>query len=62
MNLFIVKLFNVVVDTEETSKKLLQKGDLKRRCTIIPLNKIVSKSIPADIVKRAEGLVSCYQI
>eukprot|EP00912_Choanoflagellata_sp_UC4_P001945 UC4_evm1s1248 len=34
------KLYNVVVDTEETGKQLLKKGNLKRRVTIIPLNKI----------------------
>ena len=32
-----VQLYNVVVDTEETGKQLLQKGKLKRRYTIIPL-------------------------
>ncbi|KAH9616078.1 hypothetical protein KSS87_006594 [Heliosperma pusillum] len=34
------RLFNVVVDTETTGKQLLQNGDLRRRVTIIPLNKI----------------------
>ncbi|XP_033737632.1 structural maintenance of chromosomes protein 2-like isoform X2 [Pecten maximus] len=51
------KLYNVVVDTEVTGKKLLQKGELRRRYTIIPLNKISARSINADTVKRAEQLV-----
>ncbi|XP_070563660.1 structural maintenance of chromosomes protein 2-like [Ptychodera flava] len=51
------KLYNVVVDNEVTVKKLLQKGQLKRRYTFIPLNKITSKTISPDVVKRAESLV-----
>jgi structural maintenance of chromosome 2 len=34
------KLFQVVVDDEQTAKLLLQKGQLKKRVTIIPLSKI----------------------
>ena len=34
------KLGNVVVDTEETAKLLINKGKLKSRVTIIPLTKI----------------------
>ena len=34
------KLYQVVVDDEQTAKSLLQKGGLRRRVTIIPLNKI----------------------
>ena len=52
------QLFNVVVDTEETGKQLLQRGKLKRRYTIIPLNKIASRSISGEAVKRAQALVS----
>lgn len=52
-----VQLFNIVVDTEETSKQLLEKGRLKKRYTIIPLNKIAAKSISSDIIKRAQSLV-----
>ena len=49
------------MDTESTGKGLLEKGQLKRRYTIIPLNKIVSKTIPSDKVKRAKALVSSVQ-
>lgn len=51
------KLYNVIVDTEVTSKKLLQKGQLQTRVTIIPLNKITGRSIDDYIVKQAESLV-----
>ena len=46
-----------MVDTEVTGKKLLQNGQLKRRYTIIPLNKISARSIQPDVVRRAENLV-----
>ncbi|XP_063962913.1 structural maintenance of chromosomes protein 2-like [Lytechinus pictus] len=51
------KLYNVVVDSEQTGKKLLQKGELKRRYTIIPLNKIAARSISGDTVRAAQNLV-----
>ena len=56
--LLLLQLYNVVVDTEVTGKKLLQKGELKRRYTIIPLNKISARAIDDATVKRAEQLVS----
>lgn len=40
------KLYNVVVDTESTGKQLLQHGNLRRRVTIIPLNKIQYYIVP----------------
>jgi len=57
MAILILQLYNVVVDTEITGKKLLQNGQLRRRYTIIPLNKISAHPIQPDIVKRAENLV-----
>ena len=51
------QLYNVVVDTATTGKKLLQNGQLKRRYTIIPLNKISAHPIQPDVVKRAENVV-----
>ncbi|GAV68102.1 SMC_N domain-containing protein/SMC_hinge domain-containing protein, partial [Cephalotus follicularis] len=51
------KLFNVVVDTESTGKLLLQNGDLRRRVTIIPLNKINSNTIPSRVQQAAVRLV-----
>uniref|UniRef100_A0A1J3JL63 Structural maintenance of chromosomes protein n=2 Tax=Noccaea caerulescens TaxID=107243 RepID=A0A1J3JL63_NOCCA len=51
------KLFNVVVDTEDTGKQLLQKGDLRRRITIIPLNKIQSHVVPSKVQQATVRLV-----
>ncbi|XP_031670465.1 structural maintenance of chromosomes protein 2 [Oncorhynchus kisutch] len=51
------KLYNVVVDTEVTGKKLLEKGELKRRYTIIPLNKISARTLNASVVNTAKSLV-----
>ncbi|KAH7537858.1 hypothetical protein FEM48_Zijuj03G0137600 [Ziziphus jujuba var. spinosa] len=51
------KLFNVVVDTEDTGKQLLQNGDLRRRVTIIPLNKIQSNPVPDRVRHAAVRLV-----
>ncbi|XP_019707663.1 structural maintenance of chromosomes protein 2-2 isoform X2 [Elaeis guineensis] len=51
------KLFNVVVDTENTGKQLLQNGALQRRVTIIPLNKIQTNTIPPRVQQAAVRLV-----
>ncbi|XP_078446527.1 structural maintenance of chromosomes protein 2-2-like [Wolffia australiana] len=51
------KLYNVVVDTENTGKQLLQNGDLRRRVTIIPLNKIQSHTVPQRVQQAAVKLV-----
>ncbi|XP_039125905.1 structural maintenance of chromosomes protein 2-1-like [Dioscorea cayenensis subsp. rotundata] len=51
------KLFNVVVDTENTGKQLLKNGDLRRRVTIIPLNKIQSYTVPLNVQQAAARLV-----
>lgn len=51
------KLYNVVVDTENTGKQLLQKGGLQRRVTIIPLNKIHSDPVSRKVQDAAVKLV-----
>ena len=62
-NLFLVqvvaggRLYNVVVDKETTGKQLLQNGDLRRRVTIIPLNKIQSHVVPPDKQRAAANMV-----
>lgn len=38
------KLYQVVVDTEQTAKALLANGQLRNRVTIIPLNKVGGQS------------------
>uniref|UniRef100_A0A8B9HR17 Structural maintenance of chromosomes 2 n=1 Tax=Astyanax mexicanus TaxID=7994 RepID=A0A8B9HR17_ASTMX len=51
------RLYNVVVDNEVTGKKILEKGELKRRYTIIPMNKISSRTINDNVVQTAKNLV-----
>uniref|UniRef100_A0ACB8ET47 Structural maintenance of chromosomes protein 2 n=1 Tax=Sphaerodactylus townsendi TaxID=933632 RepID=A0ACB8ET47_9SAUR len=51
------RLNNVVVDTEVTGKKLLERGELKRRYTFIPLNKISAKCVGREAIKSAKNLV-----
>ncbi|WVZ01683.1 hypothetical protein V8G54_022489 [Vigna mungo] len=51
------KLYNVVVDTENTGKQLLQNGNLRRRVTIIPLNKIQSHPVPSRVQQAAVRVV-----
>ncbi|GKV17575.1 hypothetical protein SLEP1_g28058 [Rubroshorea leprosula] len=51
------KLFNVVVDTENTGKQLLQNGGLQRRVTIIPLNKIQPNTVSHRVQQAAIRLV-----
>ncbi|XP_057698468.1 LOW QUALITY PROTEIN: structural maintenance of chromosomes protein 2 [Corythoichthys intestinalis] len=51
------RLYNIVVDTEVTGKKLLEKGELQRRYTIIPLNKIAAKTLSDKVVQAAKNLV-----
>jgi structural maintenance of chromosome 2 len=43
------KLYNVVVQYERIGKDLLEKGRLKKRVTIIPLNKINAFTISAQV-------------
>ncbi|KAG6549852.1 hypothetical protein Mapa_008834 [Marchantia paleacea] len=51
------KLFFVIVDNDQTAKLLLEKGNLRRRSTIIPMNKIQSNKIPARVEAAATKLV-----
>ena len=50
------RLYNVVVEDESTAKQLLEKGKLRRRVTIIPLNKITPFNIPSSKVEAAKKL------
>ncbi|EOA12804.1 hypothetical protein CARUB_v10025763mg [Capsella rubella] len=51
------KLYNVVVDSEDTGKQLLQNGALRRRVTIIPLNKIQSYVVQPRVQQATARLV-----
>ena len=48
------KLYQVVVDTADCAKALLQKGQLRNRVTIIPLDKISSRTLSQDKIKAAK--------
>lgn len=48
------RLYNVVVDNANTASALLEKGQLKRRVTIIPLDKISAGTIPDHVVQYAK--------
>lgn len=50
------RLYNVVVDSAETGTQLLQNGRLKKRVTIIPLNKISAFHAAADRIGAAKNL------
>ena len=50
------KLYQVVVDTEVTGKALLAKGQLQKRVTIIPLNKIDARVATESQIARASQL------
>ena len=50
------RLYNVVVDSAETGTQLLQNGKLRKRVTIIPLNKIAAFKASADKVVAAQKL------
>ncbi|KAH0608571.1 uncharacterized protein H6S33_001705 [Morchella sextelata] len=50
------RLYNVVVDTEVTGTQLLQYGKLRKRVTIIPLNKIAAFRASAEKIATAKRL------
>ncbi|WEW59714.1 Structural maintenance of chromosomes protein 2 [Emydomyces testavorans] len=50
------RLYNVVVDTAETGTALLQNGKLRKRVTIIPLNKITAFKASAEKIGAAKNI------
>lgn len=50
------RLYNVVVDNEVTGTQLLQKGKLRKRVTIIPLNKIAAFKASAQAIATAQKI------
>lgn len=43
------RLYNVVVDTQVTGTQLLENGQLRKRVTIIPLNKIAASRASSEV-------------
>lgn len=52
------KLYQVVVDTEVTGKALLQNGKLRKRVTILPLNKLSARCTEAARVSAAKKIAA----
>ena len=50
------RLYNVVVDSAKTSSQLIDRGKLRRRVTIVPLDKIDSHRAPAERILAAQKL------
>ncbi|ORZ21122.1 hypothetical protein BCR42DRAFT_187615 [Absidia repens] len=50
------RLYNVVVDNENVGAQLLDRGRLRRRCTLIPLNKIDGFQASAEKIATAKKL------
>nr|GEX36858.1 zinc finger, CCHC-type [Tanacetum cinerariifolium] len=51
------KLFNIVVDNENTAQQIIESRDLRGRVTTIPLNRIKSKHVHPQVQKAAIELV-----
>jgi structural maintenance of chromosome 2 len=48
------RLYNVIVDTERTAKAVMERGQLRKRVTIIPLNKIARRTVSSSVLSRVE--------
>lgn len=51
------KIANVIVDTTETGKELIQHGRLNKRITILPLDKIDQRGLSARQLSEARRIV-----
>lgn len=59
LNFFIIfQLYNVVVENEQISAKLIEHGKLLKRTTFIPMNKIQGHRIDQQTIRRAQQEVS----
>jgi len=56
------KMFHVIVDNEETGKLLIEDGNLKRRVTVIPLNKMVDPSVKDNVWRTAKRVASKAEV
>lgn len=50
------RLYNIVVDDQQTASELLEHGRLRRRVTIIPLNKIAARTLSANTLHMAKQI------
>ncbi len=56
------KLHYIVVDSQETGRALLEKGELAQRVTFVPLSQIVRQVTSAEVLKRAQSLVGSENV
>ena len=56
------KLYNLVVDTDETGRLILKHGELKRKCTVIPMNQIRSNKVSEQVLRTAQSLVGAENV
>ncbi|KAM7536776.1 hypothetical protein Aperf_G00000085721 [Anoplocephala perfoliata] len=56
------KLYNIVVDNETTGKALLERGQLARRVTMLPLNRIRGAPIPPEVLRKAQSAVGADNV
>ena len=54
------RLYQVVVDTAQTGKQLLEKGKLRSRVTIVPLDKVQSNPISQSKIQAAKNLSATH--
>lgn len=52
------RLFQVVVDTDADAKALLSRGGLRSRVTIVPLNRVKARGLPAGATAAAKQICS----
>uniref|UniRef100_A0A1B6GEP0 Structural maintenance of chromosomes protein n=1 Tax=Cuerna arida TaxID=1464854 RepID=A0A1B6GEP0_9HEMI len=56
------RLYNVVVDNEVTSNKIIKKGQLQKRFTFIPINKIQGRAMDQQTIRTAQQLVGADKV
>jgi structural maintenance of chromosome 2 len=56
------KLHYIVVDSQETGRALLEKGELAQRVTFVPLSQIVRQVTSSEVLKRAQSLVGSENV
>ena len=53
-------MYNIVVDDDKTAQQLLDKGQLRRKYTILPLNKLTARPLDKRVIDHAQNLVCAF--
>ncbi|CAH1397372.1 unnamed protein product [Nezara viridula] len=56
------RLYNVVVENEQISAKLIENGKLMKRTTFVPMNKIQGQRMDQQIIRRAQQEVGAENV